>query len=415
MRFLARRIAALPLLLVLSYRDALGVDHPLSPVLGDLVSAPDARRLQLTPLSRSAVAALARRARARPGRRAPPDRRQPVLRQPDPRPAGLPAARRASGTPCSPASPGWPRRPGTAWSCSPARPNRSSGELLARPRTSRPTTIGVLAATGLVDRHGRGVAFRHEIARSAVLDATAPGAEPALHAAMIDALEAVGGDAERARPPRRGRRRRRPDPALRARRGGRGLPLRGTPGGRRLLRDRAAPRRRRHRRPARRPARGPVHGPVPHRPARATPSRRGSGRWSCARELGRSSRSAPRTPRSPASRGTRPTAPSPSGTSEAAIEILSAADDRRALGFALARHAFLAAQRGDAAGGAAGGGPGGADRRRAGRRRRAAQHRVHRGRGGAPARRRPARRGPTCSRPPTSACGTGSTTWRRRR
>jgi DNA-binding CsgD family transcriptional regulator/tetratricopeptide (TPR) repeat protein len=57
-----------------------------------------------------------------------------------------------------------------------------------------PTTVGVLAATGLVDRHGRGVAFRHEIARSAVLDAVAPGSEQALHAAMIDALEAVGGD-----------------------------------------------------------------------------------------------------------------------------------------------------------------------------------------------------------------------------
>ena len=42
-RFLARRIATLPLLLVLSYRDALGVDHPLSPVLGDLVAAPRAR------------------------------------------------------------------------------------------------------------------------------------------------------------------------------------------------------------------------------------------------------------------------------------------------------------------------------------------------------------------------------------
>ena len=34
---------------------------------------------------------------------------------------------------------------------------------------------------------------------------------------------------------------------------------------------------------------------------------------------------------------------------EAAIEILSGTDDRRALGFALARHAFLAAWRGDAA------------------------------------------------------------------
>ena len=47
---------------------------------------------------------------------------------------------------------------------------------------------------GLVERRGRGVAFRHEIARSAVLGATAPGAERALHAAMIEALEAVGGE-----------------------------------------------------------------------------------------------------------------------------------------------------------------------------------------------------------------------------
>ena len=57
-RFLARRIATLPLLLVLSYRDAVAVDHPLRTVLGDLVSSPDARRLQLAPLSRSAVARL---------------------------------------------------------------------------------------------------------------------------------------------------------------------------------------------------------------------------------------------------------------------------------------------------------------------------------------------------------------------
>ena len=55
-------------------------------------------------------------------------------------------------------------------------------------------TVGVLATTGLVDRHGPGVAFRHEIARSAILGAAVPGSEPALHAAMIDALEAVGAD-----------------------------------------------------------------------------------------------------------------------------------------------------------------------------------------------------------------------------
>lgn len=37
--------------------------------------------------------------------------------------------------------------------------------------------------------------FRHEIARSAVLDAAPPGTEPVQHAAMIDALEAIGGEA----------------------------------------------------------------------------------------------------------------------------------------------------------------------------------------------------------------------------
>ena len=72
-------------------------------------------------------------------------------------------------------------------------PEPVSGPLLAALGVST-TTIGVLAATGLLDRRGRGVAFRHEIARSAVLEATAPGAEPALHATMIDALEVVGAD-----------------------------------------------------------------------------------------------------------------------------------------------------------------------------------------------------------------------------
>ena len=37
---------------------ATAAGQPLRPVLGDLVNSPDARRLQLTPLSRSAVAAL---------------------------------------------------------------------------------------------------------------------------------------------------------------------------------------------------------------------------------------------------------------------------------------------------------------------------------------------------------------------
>jgi DNA-binding CsgD family transcriptional regulator/tetratricopeptide (TPR) repeat protein len=191
-RFLARRIAALPLLLVLSYRDTLGVDHPLSAVLGDLVSAPDARRLQLSPLSRAAIAALldghgldaADVHRRTAGN---PFFVSQILAQPEsPLPASVRDAVLARIAGLAPSA----RRCLELLSCT---PEPVSGELLGALGVST-TTVGVLAATGLVDRHGRGVAFRHEIARSAVLEATAPGAEPALHAAMIDALEAVGGD-----------------------------------------------------------------------------------------------------------------------------------------------------------------------------------------------------------------------------
>ena len=73
-------------------------------------------------------------------------------------------------------------------------PEPVSGALLAA--LGLPSaTVERLTATGLIDRSGDGVAFRHDIARSAVLGATTPGSEPALHASMITALEQVGGDA----------------------------------------------------------------------------------------------------------------------------------------------------------------------------------------------------------------------------
>jgi DNA-binding CsgD family transcriptional regulator/tetratricopeptide (TPR) repeat protein len=191
-RFLARRISGLPLLLVLTYRDALGADHPLSPVLGDLVATPDARRLQLTPLSRAAVAALLDghgpdAADVHHRTAGNPFFVSQILAQPDsPMPESVRDAVLARIAGLAPSA----RRTLELLSCT---PEPISGELLGALDVST-TTIGALAATGLVERHGRGVAFRHEIARCAVLGATAPGAEPALHATIIDALEAVGAD-----------------------------------------------------------------------------------------------------------------------------------------------------------------------------------------------------------------------------
>ncbi len=199
-RFLARRVASLPLLLVVSYRDALDADHPLSAVLGDLVRTPEARRLQPAPLSREAVATLLDGLPdRRPGRPGPdpadvhrrtagnPFFVSQILAQPEsPLPANVRDAVLARIAGLAPPA----RRSLELLSCTPEPVGRALLDALG----VSPTTVGVLAATGLVDRHGRGVAFRHEIARSAVLDAVAPGSEPALHAAMIDALEAVGGD-----------------------------------------------------------------------------------------------------------------------------------------------------------------------------------------------------------------------------
>ncbi|OBK31957.1 LuxR family transcriptional regulator, partial [Mycobacterium sp. 1245111.1] len=59
-RFLARRIGALRLLLVISFRDdELGPAHPLAVTLGDLVNCSNVSRIELSALSLSAVATLA--------------------------------------------------------------------------------------------------------------------------------------------------------------------------------------------------------------------------------------------------------------------------------------------------------------------------------------------------------------------
>lgn len=191
-RFLTRRIAALPLLLVLSYRDGGGPGHPLTPVLGDLVSGPDTQRLQLAPLSRTAVAELV----GKHGLDATDVHRRTagnpffvsqILAQPDsPLPDSVRDAVVARTATLAPPA----RRALELLSCA---PEGVSGELLAALDVPH-ETVETLAATGLLERRGDGVAFRHDIARSAVLEAVTPGAEPALHATMIEVLERIGGD-----------------------------------------------------------------------------------------------------------------------------------------------------------------------------------------------------------------------------
>jgi DNA-binding CsgD family transcriptional regulator/tetratricopeptide (TPR) repeat protein len=191
-RYLGRRISSLPLLLVLSYRDGPAADHPLVPVVGDLVSLPDTRRVQLAPLSRGAVETLC----AGSGLDAAEVHRRTagnpffvsqIVAQPESRlPASVREAVLARAAVLDPDH----RRHLELLSCT---PEPVGGALLAALGVP-PGTAEALVGTGLVDRHGDGLAFRHEIARSAVLDA-APGPARDRHAAMIAALEATGGEA----------------------------------------------------------------------------------------------------------------------------------------------------------------------------------------------------------------------------
>ncbi|MGE3285767.1 MAG: AAA family ATPase [Pseudonocardia sp.] len=191
-RFLARRIASLPLLLVVSYRDAVDASRPLGAVLGDLVSAADARRLQLAPLSRGAVARLLEGHDLDPAdvhRRTAgnPFFVSQIAEQPgSPLPESVRDAVLSRVAPLDPDA----RAALELLSCA---PEGVGGELLAGLDVPA-ATVAALAATGLIERAGKGVAFRHEIARSAVQEAILPGFEAALHARMIDALEAAGGD-----------------------------------------------------------------------------------------------------------------------------------------------------------------------------------------------------------------------------
>ena len=147
-RFLARRIATLPLLLVLSYRDAVGVDHPAARRCSATSSPRPTRcRLQLAPLSRGG-----RRRRCSTGTRLDPvdiHRRtagnpffvSQILAQPD---SPLPASvRDAVVARIAGAGPAEARRHLELLSCT---PEPVGGALLAR--------LGVPSATvGAARRH----------------------------------------------------------------------------------------------------------------------------------------------------------------------------------------------------------------------------------------------------------------------
>jgi DNA-binding CsgD family transcriptional regulator/tetratricopeptide (TPR) repeat protein len=200
LRLLARKVEAVPALVLASYRDdVLDRAHPLTLVLGELATAPTVTRVAVPPLSPEAVAELAE-------------------------PHAIDAAdlhRQTNGNPffvTEVLAAGTGEIPHTVRDAVLARQARLSDRgrtlleaiAIATPRADlwllellAPAELDRLEeclASGMVVARPEGVAFRHELARLAVEEAIAPDRRLALHRAAAAALgEAAGRRADPAR------------------------------------------------------------------------------------------------------------------------------------------------------------------------------------------------------------------------
>jgi DNA-binding CsgD family transcriptional regulator/tetratricopeptide (TPR) repeat protein len=191
LRFLARRIEAAPILLVLTYRpDEIGAGHSVRPLLGDIARHESAATVSVPSLTIAAIRALvsgtgldAASVLARTGGN--PFYVTEIVRHPE---EGLPASVRdavlASTSAVAEDDLEVLRLIATS-------PDAVDDRLLPVlgidvPRLRR------LEATGLLSRSRRGVGYRHELARLAVEDAVPLAATVPLHARMLDALERQG-------------------------------------------------------------------------------------------------------------------------------------------------------------------------------------------------------------------------------
>lgn len=191
LRYLGRRIDKAHALLVLSYRsDALASDHPLQGVLGGL-PARSCLRLPLAPLSRSAVAVLARRA----GRSA---RGLHEVTQGNPffvtellaadattLPGSVRDAVLARAAPLPPEA-------RDVLDLASVVPVQIELEVLDAVVDDAHSAIALCTATGLLSLDGGALRFRHELARRAVEASLSADRAAALHAAVFDALSVRG-------------------------------------------------------------------------------------------------------------------------------------------------------------------------------------------------------------------------------
>jgi len=192
LRFLARRISSLRVLIIATYRDdELAASFALRVALGDLAVQRCTRRIDLSPLSEGAVTRLAAG-------------------------SGLDAAKLHMATGGNPffvmatLQSGLDRIPRSVQDAVLARAARAGPRaqdvlgaaaligasvepwLLERAAPATPELVDELVGHGLLASDGRALRFRHEIARRAVEDAIPAHRRPAIHALILGALREAG-------------------------------------------------------------------------------------------------------------------------------------------------------------------------------------------------------------------------------
>ncbi len=199
-KFLGRRIAHLPTLFILTYRDdELSRDHPLASVLGDLPSA-TAARLRLTPLSEQAITQLAYQANQEQHSAQQlyaitggnPFFITEVLASDAPDvPKTVRDAVLARVARLSPAAQ-------TLLDLVSVVPTRAELWLLETVLEVAPLALEECLSSGMLSLDRTTVAFRHELARQAVESTLSPLRRQTLHTQVLQSLLARGEDAAQA-------------------------------------------------------------------------------------------------------------------------------------------------------------------------------------------------------------------------
>lgn len=193
LRFVARRVEALPLVVVLTYRDAeIGPDHVLRPLLGDIARLDAGSTIALRGLSIGAIRAVLEGTGIDPLSVLALTGGNPffvteIARHPaESLPTSVRDAVLASTSAVGPADL-------EVLQVIAAAPDSLDDRVLPALAIDVPQ-LRRLEATGLLTRSRRGVGYRHELARRAVEDSVPAGVAARLHARILAALEGVAAD-----------------------------------------------------------------------------------------------------------------------------------------------------------------------------------------------------------------------------